>query len=76
MTVEAMAAAYHFIGTRDRHLIRLFHWIKIIESLADEVRASEMDEELYKELGEISNRLTKEVGVRSVAIFPIGQDAK
>jgi hypothetical protein len=57
--VEAMAAAYHFLGTQDRHLIRLFHWIKIIENLANEVRESEQDGELFDELNAIQDRLIK-----------------
>ncbi len=71
-----IAEVYHFLGTHDRHLVRLFHWIHIIEDLANEVRESEMDEELYKELGEIICRLTREVGHRTVAVFPIGDDIK
>ena len=74
MNIEDRAKAYHFLGTQDRHLVRLFHWINILEELANEVRASEQDEELKDELIKLSNRLIREVGIRTVAIFPCGGD--
>lgn len=69
---EEMATVYHYLGCKDRHLIRLLHWIKIIEDLNDEVRSSEMDTELEKEIEKIVMRLINEVGVRMTMIFPLG----
>lgn len=68
--IENKANAYHFLGTQDEHVTRLFHWIKLIEHFSDEVRASEADEELYQELIKINKRLVNEVGHRMSMIFP------
>ena len=73
--IEAIGNVYHFLGTKDRHLVRLFHWIRTIENLSCEVRQSEMDDELFDELQKINNRLIHEVGIRMVAIMPCGDDA-
>lgn len=68
--IEGKASAYHYIGTKDRHAVRLFHWIDELEKFRDEVRETEMDIELEKEIEKIVDRLTKEVGFRMVALFP------
>lgn len=75
MNVDVIGNVYHFLETKDRHLVRLFHWINIIEGLSDEVRESDMDSELCDELNKINNRLIHEVGIRMVAIMPCGDDA-
>ena len=74
MESDSMKAAYHFLETEDEHLGRLFHWIKTLEKLAHEVRESQMDNELYDELEKINNRLIREVGFRTVAVFTWGED--
>lgn len=68
--MEGKANAYHYLGTQDRHIVDLFHWIDILNNVADEVRETNRDNELEKELRVIVNRLTKEVGIRVVSLFP------
>lgn len=67
--IEQKGTAYHYLGTRDKHIVNLFHWIQILDDLADEVRETDMDNELEKELRVITKRLTNEVGVRMVSLF-------
>lgn len=68
--IDAKASAYHYIGTEDRHIINLFHWVDIIQKLKDEVRSSEMDGELEDSLSELSRHLVAEVGHRMCILFP------
>lgn len=71
------STVYHFVGRNDRHLIRIFHWLKTLEDLADEVRESQMDDELESSLRTMITTLTNEVGQRTWMIFQdiIGEDA-
>ncbi len=64
------ATTYRFLGTQDRHLIDIIHWVDIIEKLKAEVAEGEMDNELVADLEKIIARLTREVGVRMLNIFP------
>jgi hypothetical protein len=73
MYIDEITSAYTFLGTKDRHLVTLFHWIKIVDDLLEEVRSSEQDEDLYNDLKIIYNRLVREVGLRTIAIFPCGK---
>ena len=68
--MEKKASAYYFMSKEDRYLICLLHWVEILEGLALEVRESDRDEELYKELTTIQKRLTYEIGIRVTQIFP------
>ncbi len=68
--IDGKASAYHYLGSSDRHIVNLFHWIETLEKLSDEVKSSEMDYELEKEILHIINRLTNEVGVRVKHLFP------
>lgn len=62
--IRERMALYHLVGKKDRHIIRLFHWLITIDELFEEVRASDMDNEFESQLIEISKRLTHELGER------------
>ena len=68
--LKAKAQAYFYLRKKDRHIVNLFHWIETLQDLADEIRCSEQDYELENEIREIIKRLTNEVGVRAVHLFP------
>ncbi|MEK6884740.1 MAG: hypothetical protein AABY22_34225 [Nanoarchaeota archaeon] len=68
--IEEKATVYNFLGKKDRHIVDLFHWIKILQELADEIRSRERNYELENEITEIIKRLTNEVGMRVVSLFP------
>lgn len=68
--VEQKANAYYYLGSKDRHLVRLFHWIKSLQEFSDEVRESDQDGELEKTINDLISRLTHEVGVRTLMLFP------
>lgn len=69
--VEKRTEVYEYLGSQDRHIIRLFRWIKILEHFADEIRESEIDRELEDEIKNVVSKLTYEVGVRITMIFPV-----
>jgi hypothetical protein len=53
----------------DRHIARLVRWIQIVENLACEVNDCQQDEELYEDIQQIIDRLTRELGIRFMMIM-------
>lgn len=70
--IQKLTSAYAYLGSKDRHLVRLFHWISTLTNLHEEIRASGSDKELEDDISNLINRLTHEVGIRMVIIFPAG----
>lgn len=68
--ITGKSNAYHYLGLKDKHIIDLFHWIEILNNLFEEVRQTEMNHELEEEIENIITKLTHEVGVRVVSLFP------
>ena len=63
-------SAYLYIGSKDRHIIDLLHWIEILEGLKDEIRECDRMLELENQIGSIITKLIHEVGVRMTLLFP------
>lgn len=68
--IKAKADAYEYLGTQDRHIVDLLHWVEILEKLKREIQSTDMHLELGDELGTITQRLTHEIGVRMTWLFP------
>lgn len=63
------STVYHYIGRKDAQIISIFHWMKILENLADEMAESEMNSELEIRIREIITKLTVETGHRMCMIL-------
>jgi len=68
--LKEKANCYVFLGKQDRHLVRLFHWINLLDDFAKEIAACEQDKELEIQIINIRNRLKNEMGERMIGIFP------
>ena len=68
--IQKKTTTYVYLGSKDRHLIRILHWIEILKDLSGEVIECGQDKETRAELGRIIDRLILEVGVRMTSVFP------
>lgn len=62
--IDEFTRFYVFVGSQDRHIVRLFHWVKILENLRAEVSETDVDKELEKDLIRLIARLINEIGTR------------
>jgi hypothetical protein len=59
-----------YIYKKDEYLVKLLFWVSSFEEIKNELRETNRDIELEKDLEEIIQRLTQEIGVRIVMIVP------
>ena len=61
--------AYKYLGEKDNHILRLLHWMKVLQKLITEIAYSEQDQEMLEKFQEIHKGMTMELGIRISMIF-------